>query len=402
MVNCEFDKNKNAIDILTPVMLNLGCDKAYIENCINSATIFSFKSEKTEEEKENMRKITQIKNCSIKKDGRYRWQKMIDGKRYEIVDSDAKVFLSRLAKIKKQLKQIKDIQTSRKRAKFILFDECIKFVQLYKGNAEHGQKLLGVVKNHMSCLNKDIREYTQDDMQIFRNKLSAYKKVDKQCMLVLKPVFNNAVLKGLIKMSPIEGTKSMAIKSAKREWFEPSEQKKILENLSSKKCNLGDELLFYFLTGCRCEEAFFVTPYWDKNIIFIKGTKTENAPRYVKLSQKASDYFKPRWGSMFKHLPHYYSKYTTIFLNSIGIKNKSLHCVRHSFSTNIFYLGVPESLHQYFMGHGDIKMTKNIYTKFDPTIVKEDILDVWGDWYPTDFVLKSVLNDVPKNTQNIA
>ena len=57
------------------------------------------------------------------------------------------------------------------------------------------------------------------------------------------------------------------------------------------------------------------------------------------------------------------------------------------------------------MGHSDIKFTKKVYTKYDPTINKGDILDVWGDRYPTDFdmsvVLKVVLNDVQKNVINL-
>ena len=98
------------------------------------------------------------------------------------------------------------------------------------------------------------------------------------------------------------------------------------------------------------------------------------------------------------HDPHYYSKNTTLFFKAIGIQGKSLHNIRHSFSTNIFYLGATESEHQYSMGHSDYKMTKNVYTKFDPTVDKSDILAVWNDWYPNDFVLRTVLTNQRKTS----
>ena len=53
------------------------------------------------------------------------------------------------------------------------------------------------------------------------------------------------------------------------------------------------------------------------------------------------------------------------------------------------------------MGHSDIKFTKKVYTHPDPSVNVNDILAVWGDWYPTDFDmtndLKKVLNHVPEN-----
>lgn len=351
-------------------------------------------------------KIIEMKNVTVSSDGRYRWQKMQNGKRYDIKERNPKVFLEKVRELKKALKDNKEIATAKPKIKdrYILVNECKKYLDLYK-DGEHKAKLLGIWKNHMQGLTKDVREYLPDDMQKYRNGLSEYKKVDKQVILILNPVFNNFVARRIIPINPLTGTKSKASKSDKREWIHIAKQRIILENLFDKaKCKIGNELLFYFLTGSRCEEAQFVTPHWGKGIIFIDGTKTDNAPRYVKLSQRACNYFKTHWANMFKCQPHYYSKNTTKFLRSIGIEDKSLHCIRHSFSTNMFYLGATEAEHMNAMGHSDIKMTKNVYTKFDPTVNKDDILAVWQNWYPTDFdmstVLKVVLNEVPKTVKN--
>jgi len=376
----------------------------HFDNLINSTNEIDFSTEK---EEKLMRKITEMKNVTKTADGRFRWQKMQNGKRYEIKERDTKLFLQRVRELKKVLKDNRDIKTTKVRAKYILVDECKTYVELYKGDTKHKEKLLGVWKNHMQSLTKDIRDYRQNDMQEFRNGLSKYKKVDKAVMLILKPVFDNAVINRLIPISPLTGTKSKAQKSGKREWIHIDDQKKILDNIFNPSTpeiarhvkKLGNEWLFYFVSSCRDEEALNVTPFWDKCIIRINGTKTENAERYIKLSPTASAYFKDNWDTMWKRSqdPHYYSKNTTKFLRLLGIQGKSLHNIRHSFSTNIFYLGATEAEHQYAMGHSDIKMTKNVYTKYDPTVNIDDILAVWGTWYPTDFVLKIVLNSVPKN-----
>jgi len=379
-----------------------------IDNLIQQTNANGFLSEpKSKEDEKLLKRIKEMKNCSIvyygenKQYRRFRFQKTQNGKKHEFAESDPKIFLERVAEMRKMLKQNIDITIIKPKQKFkyILYDECRNYVELYKGDndddGKHKRKLLGVCENHLKCLTKDIREYTQDDMQKFRNGLSDYKKVDKQCMLILKPVLENAVLNRLIPMSPLTNTKSKAQKSEKREWIHISDQRTILDNLfDKKKCKIGDELLFYFLTGCRREEAFLTTINWDKGIVFINGTKSGNADRYIRLSPKAVAYFKPRWENMFRYKEHYYSKNTTPFLKSLGICDKSLHSIRHSFSTNIFYLEVTEDQHQYSMGHHDIAFTKKIYTKYDPTVDKCDIIDVWSDWYPADFVLKSVLNNV--------
>jgi integrase len=385
------------------------CKSVLIDNLITKTNENDFSNSKLKEDEKYMRKIIEMKNCCKLSDGRYRFQKMQNGKRYEIKERDPKAFIQKVQEIKKALKDNKEIK-HKHIVKYRLVDECKKYLELYK-DGEHKGKLLGVWKNHMQGLVRDIREYLPDDIQQFRNGFSGFKKVDKQVILILNPVFNNFVARRIIPINPLTGTKSKAIKSDKREWIHIDDQKTIIDNIFNPSTptikrhvdKLGDEWLFYFVSSCRDEEALNVTPFWDKGIIHINGTKTDNAPRYIKLSPYACDYFASRWDNMWKRSqdPHYYSKNTPKFLKALGIQGKSLHNFRHSFSTNIFYLGATEDQHQYAMGHSDIKFTKKVYTKYDPTVNKQDILNVWGEWYPTDFdmsnVLKLGLNHVPKN-----
>lgn len=55
--------------------------------------------------------------------------------------------------------------------------------------------------------------------------------------------------------------------------------------------------------------------------------------------------------------------------------NKKLHDLRHTFSSNLFYLEVPDKKRQYLLGHSSIAITNDIYTHLDPNIKKQDILN---------------------------
>ena len=66
----------------------------------------------------------------------------------------------------------------------------------------------------------------------------------------------------------------------------------------------------------------------------------------------------------------------------IGIKNKTLHNTRHTFSTNLYYLGVPDKQRQVYLGHSSIVMTNDIYTHLDPSITKNDIVKLYNNLYP--------------------
>ena len=66
----------------------------------------------------------------------------------------------------------------------------------------------------------------------------------------------------------------------------------------------------------------------------------------------------------------------------LNIENAPPHSLRHTFSTNLYYLGVPDKERQAQLGHASIVITNDIYTHLDPTITKNDILELYGEWYP--------------------
>ena len=92
---------------------------------------------------------------------------------------------------------------------------------------------------------------------------------------------------------------------------------------------------------------------------------------------------KDDWDKMFKIHSDNMTKNIKSYLEKLGIKNKTTHNLRHTFSTNTYYLGVDPKKQQYLMGHASITQTYDTYTSFDITITKQDIINIWGeDLYP--------------------
>jgi len=167
------------------------------------------------------------------------------------------------------------------------------------------------------------------------------------------------------------------------DWFTIKEQMLILENL--EKTPIKYEILFYLMTGCRREEALNVTIddiNFENNTIFINGTKTKKAKRYVNISDKYAQILKAQFVNMFNKGKDYYTNTFQDYITSLGIKNKKLHDLRHTFSSNLFYLEVPDKKRQYLLGHSSISITNDIYTHLDPNIKKQDIINLYKDLYP--------------------
>lgn len=339
-----------------------------------------------------MQNIDHIKNARIRKDGRYEWRKMINGIRHYIVETDVKIFTQKISAFKKQLKKNANVDTKKYKESFKLFDR----IKLYHERNIKSQVKTGVLKpesakrydtlmSTLSILKKDIRDYKKDDMIDFFNSLTHH-RTGAYCYYLLKKVFADELEKGTIKINPIATLKNpFPIKRCvkKGSWIDLKGQMLLKQHLSNDL--LSKEILFYLVTGCRLKEAETATIDFEKRIATIKRTKTENygvQQTTIPLSKRFCDYIKDDWHRMFKTLKNSRCAKIVAFLKSIGINGKTVHSLRHTFSSNLYYLGVDPKKHQYLMGHSSIQQTYDTYTTLDISITKQDILDIWGDLYP--------------------
>lgn len=338
-----------------------------------------------------LKQIKTMPNCRIRSDGRFEWRKTIAGVQHNICDSDPESFIKKLNEYKKQLKKHSNNIKDKPKVSHKLIDLLNDYCNRYKQNISSINNYKSVIKNQLKTLTLNIESYTKSMIVDVLNKIKAHRMAEYAFNL-LKNTFADAAEGGLIiKFNPIANLKKKdiasisSIKQEKGRWFTPKEQAIIYRNRHLSK--FGDEIEFFLMVGCRLGEAFTAKPDWNAKRIYINRTKRDGTAGYVPLSDKYCDYLKEHWHTMFKHTKKYYGDKFGEFLTKLGIqrqtKEKPIHRLRHTFATNLYYLGIKDSkARAYLLGHKTTRVTDDIYTDFDPAIKKENILEIYGDLYP--------------------
>lgn len=143
--------------------------------------------------------------------------------------------------------------------------------------------------------------------------------------------------------------------------------------------------LFYLLSGCRCQEALSLT--WkdvDEKAqrVFIRGTKTERAERYIPLFPKLRELLAalPRTSEkVFLYTVRQVDWHFHRILRKNGMKFR-LHGLRHTFATRCLESGITAKTVSKWLGHKHIQTTLKVYShvqaeferqeakRFDPRI----------------------------------
>lgn len=337
-------------------------------NVIIDSSEFKFKEEE------------ELKNIRLRYDGRWEFRKVVSGERISII---ARTQRELLQKIKSSI-VVPRITYNKKTKSF--YELAVEWFTLFKKDKIVGDKAYEYYINgnfNTPLFNNDISKLQLENLQRFLNKLSDTHRKAKYCYNIIKNVFKYALQKDLIKKDISQFLQSPKNKGEKGSAFSLSEQKLILQNLD--KTPIKHEILFYLLTGARREEAIKTKLKhinFEKNMIFINGTKTKTSKRWVPISETFKNILKENFDSMFKHNKEHYTKEFSKYLELLGIENKKLHDCRHTFSTNLFYMGVSDKQRQSYLGHSSIVITNDIYTTLDPTITKEDIFKLYNNLYP--------------------
>ena len=322
-----------------------------------------------------------MKNIRKRIDGRYEWRKQINHVQYQKINKNKKELEKEVALILKRIKGT--IQLPQTSTSFI--SVAWHWYNTYKKDLRSGSRYNGIIKSKFDnnpIFNQAISRITYQELEHFITSIKEHRN-RAYCYYVIKGVYEEA-----IKLKYTRENLSTLISKPKNEgeigdWFTIREQKLILDNLNQTP--IKNEILFYLMTGCRRREALnvkFEDINFDNNTIFINGTKTKKAKRYVNISSKYAKILKANFVDMFTHGQDYYTKKFQEYLISLGIQNKKLHDLRHTFSSNLFYLEVPDKKRQYLLGHSSIAITNDIYTHLDPNIKKKDILNLYKDLYP--------------------
>lgn len=289
------------------------------------------------------------------------------------------------------IKQVKEYEKNLSNSKII---DSTSLIELwYKTNKEPNisLKTKEVYKNTLNnyiipfLKNKDINNIELLEVQKFINSIT-FERRREQVYQHIKSIFRYAYASGKI-MRDI--TEALILPKRKniitRTGLTINEQSELLQNI--KGHILESFIIFSLVIGTRRNETLcFCLNDIDKRkgTIHIKGTKTATADRIIKISPAMIAYLesfninpeKP----YFNFTPDYITKKIKDILKAIN-PNHCVHSLRHTCSTNLFYLEVPDKKRQQILGHKSIVTTNNIYTNLELDVKKSDIIKLYNNLY---------------------
>lgn len=240
-----------------------------------------------------------------------------------------------------------------------------------------------VIKSNLG--NKELEKIKSEDIQKFYNKF-ARSRAKEFMILYLNSALQKAEDLEYVVKNPCRAiTKDKKIHNV-RVSLNFNEQEKLLNYIRGNQ--FEELILFYLLTGCRLNEA--LTTKWENiNVenccIRINGTKTATSVRDVDISQKYLQHLlKLKKASKTKRIFPYSKSVVERGIKKIFNELKIdavVHSLRHTYSTNQYYLGTPEKQRQYWLGHSSPLMTNNVYTHIDKSINKNKLIKLYSHFY---------------------
>ena len=318
--------------------------------------------------------MKKYKGKTIKKrpDGRY-WARYYDkeGKQRSVYGRTQNECLQ---KLKEALSiQADDTKVS---SNLTLGEWMTKWLDLYKiGKLK--QSTLEQMQRYMQDIqpiaSKKLNSLTSIELQRFLNGIEAPRKREK-IYEYLKDALTKATKNKIIKDNPIEAVERPKVKKKKSRALTREEERLFIE--ACKQSNQGDLLLLCLYQGLRLGEAVALT-YDDvdfaNNTISISKSvdscgelttpKTETSIRVMPLFKRTQTLLNQDGrGNVFKYNRKVYQNAMLKICKSIGLKNISIHSLRHTFATRCAEAGIAAKVVQKWLGHSTIDMTMNVYT----------------------------------------
>lgn len=314
-----------------------------------------------------------MKNIRLRSDGRWEGRRCINGQRISVYASSQKECRQKLNTYQKN---------ALKTHKFSLYEYSKKWFALYKQpevRESTANMYKNIIYNHLQTLTRPLTSYTTDDLQIFINSLGQT-RIKEISLLTLRQIYQKALETGLVNKNPALYLQKGKVEKHIVVSYTLSEQKKILNHL--KNDNFSWHILGFLLTGARLNELKTIKKNNIRNgWLLIQGSKTSNARRWIKISPRFEKMLLNKQEPLFSYADKVLQKKFRAFRKEIGIEG-TIHKLRHTFNTNLYYLGATDMERKSFMGHSSIVVTNDIYTHLDRSISKKDILKLYKDLLP--------------------
>lgn len=231
---------------------------------------------------------------------------------------------------------------------------------------------------------KNINNVTLYEIQSFINNIDK-ERTREFVYQHIKSIFRYALATQKIK---VDITQALILPRRKNKIIRKSltiaEQKILLNSLQNNKLKMF--IIFSLVIGTRRNEtlAFDICDINEEKLtLHIKGTKTETADRTIKLSQNMIELLKKnnKTKPYFNFTPTYVTKGVKKIFKNLNMEH-CVHSLRHTCSTNLYYLGAREKERQNILGHKSITTTNDIYTNLELDVSKDDVIKLYNNLYP--------------------
>lgn len=329
------------------------------------------------------------KNCYKRTDGRWQYSRQRDGYKYYAIANTYRELIEKIPKIKPVL--IKSIKHKTKKTNQSTF---IQYYQFYIDNYIKTKNIgKETVTDWQRQLSRDItakfkyvklKDLTTEQIQNFINGITQERKQETLYQRICK-VLKKAYATGKIKRDITLGVdKPKRQNKQERNPLTFHEQIQLLKAVKNSK--IYPFVIFSIIIGSRREETMRFNLNTDidekKQLIHIKGTKTVNADRQVKVTETFIKFLKD---NMKKNTFDFQKSYPTHELGNIFRKLKikaCLHSLRHTCSANLYFLGANDKYRQMQLGHASIVTTNDIYTNIKENIAPRHLRLIYGSLYP--------------------
>lgn len=326
------------------------------------------------------------KNIRLRVDGRWEARKTILGHKINIIKNTLaeckKAFKEKLNALKK-----KDVKSEN--GGYTLYEWGEYWINTYKKNfvAENTTKEMFISFKKVKGREVDInlKDLTTSKLQQFLNKFPNNRS--KEILILhLNASLKRAVKEKLIKSNPMEDVeKAKKIKSIRKP-FTYEEQAEILKAINGTE--IENQIKIFLFTGIRKGEFNFKSiekDIQDDGMLKVACEKKRSAVptfRYIDITPKTKNLILDYANQDKKINSDVLSDRFREILTALNFpKGYGLHTLRHTFTTNHFYLGTPDKFVQEWLGHEDIAVTKKHYTAIDRTLSKENILSLYDGYF---------------------
>lgn len=238
-----------------------------------------------------------------------------------------------------------------------------------------------------NCINKHIKSNFKNtflnnlsplDMQQNLNKIDGT-RMQKYTFDTLNSCLKKAFMLGYINENPMLKVENVR-HTRKKGVALTKVQERNLKNIISGSI-YENLFLFYLASGCRFAEALSIRYCdidYENNQIYIRGTKTEHAERYIPLlddirfilnnikQEKKESYIFPFKQSAVKS---YFKR-----IKEKHNLNYSIHSLRHTFATRWLEKGIKLHIVSKWLGHADSVITAKYYIHVLSDFEKEELL----------------------------